>query len=335
MSVREQIAHIMFTLVGEKSNQMTNWKQIALTLLCLTIVSHSADAQLLDRVMRRTKNKIGNKVEDLIVEKASEAIAKKVYNSLSDGFDKMMADAYKQDSSYRANYGDSLAIKYGQVAGSWMARMNEAADIPESYEFDVTVNARSTFRKEVDEMTLFFSKSSGRFAFEQIEKNEKRLFVMDAENDVTILYLDDGKRKTAQAIPNMMALTGAMINVHTQEQIEQEFSFKEVKGKKIIGYNTQGYQAENEENITTMYVTDELDVSWSKAFLNTMKKFVVALHMEGGTDHPMHNGMVLASTYVDKKKPKDSHEWEVTSYEEKTMTIVNADYEFGSLTSME
>lgn len=311
--------------------QMKICKQLAWTSLCLLFLTPSLDAQLLDRVMRRTKNKISQKAEDLIVEKASEAIARKVYKSMSDGFDKMLADAYKEDSTYQANYSDSVAIKYGAVAGTWMARMNEAADVPESYGFHYKMTAVSTHGREADEMVMYFSKDAGVFAMEQYEQKEKRLIVIDADRDVTVMYFDDGKKKTAQAIPNMMSLAGAMVNTHMADEAEQEITFEEIDGKKLIGYECRGFKMMTDDGVTTTYVTEELDVSWSKAFLESMGKFVVALNTDRYQDYPIKDGMPLATEYVAKGKKNDSYKWEVTSYEKEALTITNAEYEFGSL----
>ncbi len=82
---------------------MKHFVKLLVTFCTLVLVTTHCDAQLFDRVLRKTKQKVGKKVEDMVVEKASDYIAQRVYKSMSDGFDRMLADAYKQDSSYQAN----------------------------------------------------------------------------------------------------------------------------------------------------------------------------------------------------------------------------------------
>ena len=69
----------------------------------------------------------------------------------------MLVDAAKQDSAYQANYSDSVAIKYGQLAGDWMSRMNEAADVPESYSFDHKVFVDITSDGDLQSSILYVS----------------------------------------------------------------------------------------------------------------------------------------------------------------------------------
>ncbi|MBX2814491.1 MAG: hypothetical protein KTR24_00770 [Saprospiraceae bacterium] len=312
---------------------MKHFTKVILTLSALLLLSHQAEAQLLDRVLRKTKQKVGQKVEDMVVEKASEYIAQRVYKSMSDGFDKMLADAYKQDSTYQANYSDSVAIKYGGLARDWMSRMNEAADVPDAYAFDATVTAITTYKRDKDNMVLYFSNENGVFAMEQEERGTKRIFLLDTEKDVTILYEIDGKKKTAQAIPNMMALTGSMISSSMQEQEDVEWTLEEIKGKKVAGYNCKGFKGSSDIAVTQTYLSEEVDISWSKSFLDNMKKFIVALNTDD--EKYAFEGMVMESTYQEVEKPKEKHFWQVTDIDNSPFKIVNAEFDFGGMTASE
>lgn len=303
--------------------------RIFLLTLCIAFITPSSQAQLLDRMLRKTKQKVGNKVEDMVAEKVSEYIAQRVYKSMSDGFDRMMADAYKQDSSYRANYGDSVAIKYGGLASDWMARMNEAADVPDSYHFDYTVTAVSTYKRDKDEMTMYFPAEGGYFAMEQLENGQRKVFLLDAERDVTILYSEEGKKKSAQAIPNMMGLAGAMANTAIEDQETVDWEVQEIRGKTILGYKCDGFQASSEEGVSETYISKDVPIDWQEAFINSMKKFVVALN--GSDEEFKVDGFVLESSYKSSKKSRDDHTWTVTAFDEDQFDIINAEYEFGGL----
>lgn len=304
--------------------------QVLFLILCITPFT---EAQLLDRVIRRSKQKIGREVENLVVEKVSDAIARKIYRSMSDAFDKMLEDAYKQDSAYQANYGDSLAIKYGKVAGSWLDRMNDAADLPDSYTFDKTFYIEVIDKKETNEMKMHFSKSSPILGIEQTEGKEQRFIVIDTEKDVTVMYMEKNGKKTAQAIPNLLGMASTIHANNTNAESEDRWTFKATGKTKVVAekYTCQEYTGGNSEYSSTFYVSEDLDVNWQSAFENMTKKFAALTYEE----KPIWQGVMLESHTHPKKKKKDITSWITKKIADEKKEITNADYEFGSLAMQE
>jgi hypothetical protein len=277
--------------------------------------------------------KAENKVEDMLVEKASEAIAERIYRSMSDAFDKMLVDAVKQDSAYQANYSDSVAIKYGQLAGTWMDRMNEAADVPPSYSFTHKLFVEITSGKDVSNSVLYLS-PNGQFAMEQMEKGAKRIFLIDGTKDVTILYLEDEKgRKTAQAIPNMLGLGMAIVNNSMKDSLNNEWTI-EATGltKSVAGYSCAEYKSSDGEYENVFYMTDELDASWKQSFSSFIDKFAGTKYSEF-EKYP--DGFLLESHSQRLDKPKDQSHWVTEKVQVENFDIINADYEFGGIATSE
>lgn len=302
-------------------------------LLGFTLIIPAQGQGLLNRVLKRSKDKIEQGVEDMLVEKASDAISRKIYRSMSDAFDKMIYDAAKQDSAYQANYGDSVAIKYGQLADNWMARMNEAVDLPDSYAFDRALLIETTSGNDVNEMTMYLSTESPLLGIEQEEGSDLRLIVIDTEKDVTVLYMTDKKgKKTAQAIPNMMQFAGAMTSSYQADTIDQiDYTFKATgKTRKVAGYTCDEYLGESEEYESTFYITDALDVDWKEVFGGMIERFAGSSY----DDKAMKtNGFMLESHSQHKKKKKDTSSWITKEVKKEGPTIINADYEFGGMST--
>ncbi len=297
----------------------------SLLLLSLFPVGHAQG--ILNRVLKRSKDKIEDKVEQAIVEKASDAIARRVYRSMSDAFDKMLRDAWEADSSrYADREGDSG--NYGEWAATWMQRMNEAVDLPPSFSFDLRADVIIEDGKEKNLVILYLSATEPIFAMEQMEKKEKRIFLIDGEKDVVVLYMEDSKgNKTAQAIPNMIS-TAASIG-RQQAESNDDFHFEKMnKTKKIAGYNSEGYRAWDEEYESEFYLTTELDIDWRDSFGGMVEKFSGSGSF---SDQPMMNGFLMESHTIPKKKPKDKTSWLTQKVDKDTFTIQNADYTFGNL----
>ncbi len=296
-------------------------------LLFLSFIPMGHGQGILNRVLKRSKDKIEDKVEQAIVEKASEAIARQVYRSMSDAFDKMLRDAWEADSSsYADREGDSG--NYAEWAATWMQRMNEAVDLPPSFSFDMRADVIIEDGKEKNQVILYLSATEPIFAMEQMEKKEKRIFLIDGEKDVVVLYMEDSKgNKTAQAIPNMIS-TVASIG-RQQAESNDDFHFEKMnKTKKIAGYNSEGYRAWDEEYESEFYLTTELDIDWRDAFGGMVEKFSGSGSF---SDQPMMNGFLMESHTIPKKKPKDKTSWLTQKVDNDTFTIQNADYTFGNM----
>lgn len=306
-----------------------NYLIVSLSLLLfLSFIPMGQGQGILNRVLKRSKDKIEDKVEQAIVEKASEAIARRVYRSMSDAFDKMLRDAWEADSSrYADREGDSG--NYAEWAATWMQRMNEAVDLPPSFSFDFRADVIIEDGKEKNPVTLFLSTTEPIFAMEQIEKKEKRIFLIDGEKDVVVLYMEDAKgNKTAQAIPNMISAV-ASASVGGSQASDDDWHFEKMnKSKKIAGYNSEGYRAWDEEYESEFYMTTELEIDWRDSFGGMVEKFAGS---GGFSDQPMMSGFLMESHTMSKKKPKDKTSWLTQKIEKDAFTIQNADYTFGNM----
>ena len=305
----------------------------SLLIICLTCwVAGSIEGQgILNRVLKRSMQKAENKVEDMLVEKASDAIAQRLYRSMSDAFDKILIDASKQDSAYQADYSDSVAIKYGQLAGDWMARMNEAAEVPERYSFDHKVYVQITSDGDPQSSILYLNSEGTFFAMEQLEKGDKRICLIDGAKDVVVLYMEDSKgKKTAQAIPNMLGMGATIVNA-SADTLMNDWSFKATgKTKKAAGYDAKEYESTDGEYESRFYITDQLEISWKSSFSGLVDRFAGTQY---GDLDDFPNGFMLESYTKKVGKSKDESSWITEKVVQESFDILNAEYEFGAISS--
>ena len=304
-------------------------KYIFHVILLLAFATPLSSQSLLNRVLRESKRKIERKAEDMLIEKASEAIAQKFYKSMSDAFDKMLLEAAQNDSTYQANYGDSVAIKYGSLADNWMERMNEAADLPESYSFSHQLTIETTDGKETNSFQMLVDKTLPVFAIAQQEDDGIRTILVDAERDVTVMYMENDKEKTAQAIPNLIGL-GVSIAQSQIDTLMDDYEFSKTgKSKTILGYHAEEYSGSGDEYETVFYTTKELGIDWRDSFGALMQKFN---YSSTDQEWQARDGFMLESRSISKQKKKaEESTWKTTEIQTKTITLVNADYECGGL----
>lgn len=306
-------------------------KSTVLFIACSLILTNLQGQGILNRVLKRSLNKAENKVEDMLVEKASDAIAERLYRSMSDAFDKMLDDAAKQDSAYQTDYSDSAAIKYNRLAEGWLERMNKAADVPESYAFDYKAYVEITSNGDPQNSILYLTSDGSVFAMEQLEEKEKRICLIDGAKDVVVLYMEDQKgNKTAQAIPNMMGL-GAQLAQNMADSTVGDWSFKATgKSKTIAGYPSDEYISTDGKYENTFYMTDDLDISWRNAFSGFVDRFAGTTYKDL---QQFPQGFLMESHTKKAGKSKEESSWITNKVEKEQFTIQNAEYEFGNLST--
>ena len=293
-------------------------------LICSCFLPVQGNSQLLNKIIKRTTDKAVDKAGDMLVEKISDELARRIYLSMDDAFDKMLANARLQDSVYRANYGDSL----GMMTADWMARMNEAADLPDQFQFDIHFLVETSHNKQDQEINLFYSKNEPIFAMQTIEKGSLNTIVVDGEKDVTVLYRDENGKKSAQAIPNLMGMAGAMSQTYANQETQEEYTINKTgKTKKFAGYRADEYVGESDDYTYTFYFSDDLDLDWENAYGPLVERFG---NFSNSEEFSKVSGMFIAS-YSTGKKGKDESSWETKEINEKSMVINNADYQFGNL----
>lgn len=300
---------------------ITHMKSLIFSFILLfsfTIFPASAQfGGLGDRIAKRTKDKLERKAEDKLVERLSEELARMAFKPIDKAMDDMLRSSYEEKEGGEVDWE-----KAGSAYGDFLNGMNEAANIQESYTFDLQMEVEiKDGEKEKHNMTLLFNKGRKIMAFEQ--KKENSTIIFDNENDVMIMLTDKDGKKEGQAVPSMMKLAGAFaVGAEMDKQAPMEFK-PNGKTKKIAGYNTTGYDFESEKEKGTTYIAKDFPVNIVSAFGNSYENFLPANYTETVN---MMDGMAFESTYQSKvgKKPKGSFKTKKVS--EKTITYKSSEW---------
>lgn len=310
--------------------KLIKMKTIVLLLVICFASSSVAEAQILNRIIRETKREVANKVEDMVVEKTTEAIVKRAMRPIEESFDKILEEAFKEDSTKRADnpgYRDTSTFDYSTFS-EYLSSLNNVAELPDSYSFNLSMDIEVDDGDDKNVYTWHFSEGGEHFALEQLNNKDGKIIVlMDFNREVNVLYTEEKNgEKTAQAIPSMMKLAAAFAKQSDESDKNQELKVKKTgKTKRIVGYSCDEYKAENEENAFTFYAARKFPVTWDQAYGSVIQQFAPQNARE---EYNKIDGMVLES--ITKTKEKDEVITTMTTkrVDQSKWTIQNSDYTF-------
>ena len=304
----------------------STFRYITLIISVFLFTMPSGAAQL-NSLLDRTTRKLTRELENMAVEKISDVIAQKAAEAIEKEFDKLLMEAMKEDS---ATYDrDSAYYALGNSYGQFLQGLNDAADIPEAYTFDLDILYEVRSENEKPEQMRYFFSSSEPIMGIQTAKSETnwQFVVIEVGNDVTVLYQHDGDKKSAQAIPNMMKLAGNL-SQSQQGEIAGEFDYEinKLPGKKrVAGYKCEGWEGKGDGKRFETWMTDELGVDWKQTFGEMVSQFAGNANYQQSWSGM--EGMVMMSENYEQEKLISA--MEAKEVGKKETKFVNADYEFG------
>lgn len=154
-------------------------------------------------------------------------------------------------------------------------------------------------------------------------KDQEFLTVMDLPNSAIHTFMDFGDRKTSSSIN---------IDLNEVDEVEMnssEFTISATgKSKNIIGFTCEEFQVTGPQLSGTVWVTQEADISFQKAFTQLKSKKIKRLKGMDQSWVSMVDGLTLEMRMIDysQKNPKPI-KMICTSLSETNFSIYTADYE--------
>ena len=298
---------------------------LIVVLLCLgnTTVTQ---AQFLNKLKNRAMEKIGNKIEDRVVEEVSDKIVQSMMKPIDTAFDNMVKESYKEQSGNDYSYEqlDSLMNEANSNYAIFLEEMNQSVELPAQYNFahQITIESKEEDGR-TDIVDMWFDSEGTVMGIKQQGSSED-FVIIDMKNDIVTLYSEEDGKKTAQAIPAMMKLTGTLAASY---QIEMEEMTIEGPGesKTIQGFEARKYTVDTETDMSEFYVCNELPFSWHEGFFTSIMQYAPGLYGDGDNLSKME-GVILEGVQYDKETKGKSY-METTSIMNKAVVISNEEYE--------
>lgn len=251
------------------------------------IFSSTANAQFLNRL----KNRIIEKTEDVIINKAADKAAERT----SDAMDKIL----------NPNLDGLFNLGTGKVV--------DINELPAEYKFNYLYRLKMSTGESDLEMDYFFNKNESFFGARS-QLSPDMFMVFDVDKNLFVI-------KSGESV------IAREIDVKTEDDSEvtemiNDYTFKEIPNKEFQGISCPGYEMENDENKFTVYIAPDAGVGFGSSNggqIVNMPKEMQAFSKQYENGLMMY--MEMENKLDAKKKDKATTSMECIAFEELDTTI--------------
>ncbi len=244
-------------------------KKVVLTTILMAFCLMPLQAQILKNLKKKVEQRVENAVTDKVADKAAAEAGKSVDNML--------------------NF---------QMNGATGFEQADPSEVPEVYDFDWNYVMKMETRQ--GDMTLnYFLKKDAPYFGMKLPENDMYM-VMDPSRNLSVMYMSSEGNNMVMATKMPETLPE---EIGAENDADDEFSFRKIANKTILGYDCEGYQGENRDMVITFYVTKEPDVSFGdfyKSDKTNLPKGFDPNWIEDG------NGIMMQMIMEGKKNAKDN-----------------------------
>jgi hypothetical protein len=275
---------------------MKNLRISLISLVLFSIVSMSANAQ----IMKKLQNAANRGIENALQQKVEEEANKFTQRQL----EKLFTDMYGDSDAAAASGIDMSQIMKG---------LGEPVDTESSYEFigHIVLEMKSTDEKGkvADPILLksYLAKSSDYTGMEIIDpKNPEAVtsMVFDAKNQASIVFLDNKGQKSSFAYKmDLGAVNETLEDEIISDTTDMDVTIEKTgKTKDILGYECEEYHVKNEDGEGYYWITEEPIGEFSSFWSSNspmMTSKAQAKYAERFKDMPKGNFMEITYTSTD------------------------------------
>jgi len=294
-------------------------KFILMAIMGLSITT-TAEAQFLKKLKKKAEQAaertVLNKTDEIVSEKTEETI-----DGVTEGGEN---NPDNQNTGNNGNAGGQTTSQGTPAMNPMMSKRTDTSKIPDIYEFDWEFKTEMVSTKgEKAQMNYFLNSSKKDYAGMEMSINEGNQqgtvkIVMDSNAEAMIMFMSANGQNMAQISKTPESKKKAKA---------EEFSYKEIGTKTILGYNCFGIEVENKATIATMYYTLDAPVSFS-AFFNFAKNNAPKGFDPALVEVLKEEALLMEMHAVDKKKSDESYDLIPISLEKKATSIKKGDYQF-------
>jgi hypothetical protein len=267
-------------------------QRLILTGILMVSFLIPAQAQILKNLKKKVEHRVEQKVSDKIADKAASEAGKSVDKAMEPGNDQS-----------------------GFPMGTAQADLSE---VPESYEFEWRYVMKMENKKGETQLNYFLKKDAPYFGF-KLPNSEEMFMVMDESRNLMVNFMNSKGHKMITA----SRISKSALQETTDENERDEYSFKKLGSKTILGYNCRGFKAENKDGVYTFYITSEPDISFMDIYkldkANLPANFDPKWIKDG-------KGLMMQMILEDKKNAKNNLIMTCVALEKESVILRKSDY---------
>jgi hypothetical protein len=249
--------------------------------------------------MKKLKDKVENRVEQVIIDKTSDKAAQKTDQTLDKVFSQKLGGA-KQGKK----------ITPENVSGS--------------FEFEYLYRLTMTTAQSKTQMNLdYLLKPEATYMGIKMNQGQDMFMIMDGQTNINYMFINSGDNKiaTATTIDGDAIIEEDTINY-------DDFTITDLPNKTFLGYDCKGKKMESSEHVFIMYFTNEAPISFNDVFKMDTDRIPSAIKNQFKEGENATMMFMEMKDKVNKGKKNTSSTIECTLLEPKSFTFDTSGYKF-------
>jgi len=300
-------------------------KIILAILLCLTIGT-TAEAQFL----KKLKKKAQQAAERTILNKTDEIVSEKTEKTIDGATTGENNNTETQNSGSPTNNSTvetnqtSQSSQASPAMNPMLSKKMDTSKLPDSYEFDWEFKTEmSTSKGDKIQMNYLLNSNNTDYAGMEMSTEESSQqgtvkMVMDSKAEAMTMFMNANGQNMAQM---------SKMPDSKKKAKDEEFTYKEIGTKTILGYECFGIEVENKGYKATMYYTLDAPVTFS-AFFNFSKNSAPKGFDPALVEVLKEDALLMEMNALNKKKSNESYTLTAISLDKKDTNIKKSDYQF-------
>lgn len=316
--------------------------KISLTIAFIFILSFSKaqfKESISDKLVRKTSQKVEKRV-DKKIDKGIDETLDKIEGKGEHKKEKKTEEQDAKQSSSEEKTSNDISTENGtssqpQNTSSFEVSVDKSKVKP-SYHFNANIlmNIESIKKngkkEETQQMRSYFSESEEYFAGEMLIKDEKNnstmttVSIFDWQNNLLISLIDNPSMKMGVVMGFDAAKAVGTASDNANADQSKATLKKTGRTKKILNYNCDEYISEDEDNISEIWITNEVKLSLTKVLAG------LELQQKGKKSYPTDapQGLMMETTTTNKKKGDKTILRVVEINQNKSTSISTKEYTF-------
>lgn len=194
----------------------------------------------------------------------------------------------------------------------------DPSEIPQVYDFEWSYVMKMETRQGDMILNYYLKKDAPYFGM-KLPENDMYM-VLDRSRNLNIMYMRSEGHNMVMATKMPKTLPDEIVSENAESD---EFSFKKIANKTILGYDCEGYQGENSDMVFTFYLTTEPDISFGEMYKSDQTKLPKGFDPKWIKDGM---GIMMHMTMEGKKNTRDNATMTCIALEKKNFSLNKSDY---------
>lgn len=303
-----------------------NYKAIALIVAVAMGGVGTANGQFIKKLGKKVEKAAERTVErraERETEKNIDKTLDKVFEAGDEKGKKEKGETKEKataEGSDRVEENDAASTKRQSALAAMLGGSMD--DVPDTYTFSYRATMKIIDENEKEEANLryWLEPDAAYFGTEVLAgETANQVAVMDMDIKGMVMFMDDGKQKTAMRLSSNQQLMDKYMEKATEEGAE-DVQLTPIESKTILGYRCKGFQMESEDGISRVWVTDEAPVGLINSMMQTD-------YIPEGLPDMGPNTLFMEMEYVPKKGKRGNVRMVCTELKPFSMAIHKKEYQ--------